>query len=214
MKAASSASAMRWPGGGKACAKSPPAASNGAASARTASRSSDFSMTSASRSMNSSSAACSLACTRPRWRSGSDSVGSRMIAPTTGRPIASIASAASRRCRSLATRLSTTPAIVDAGIVGRRSPWRWPPPSATGRRRRAPAAPAGGRAARDRPPRPSGPVARNAVEQAHGALDDHQVGAVGGFRRQGAASSDGCIAQLSRLTPGRPVAAAWKPGSM
>ena len=110
--------------------------------------------------MNASSAACSLACTSPRWRSGSDSVGSRMIAPTTGMPIASIASAASRRCRSLATRLSTTPAIRTAGIVGGKA-------LGDGRRRLRLAGDVEHQqhrqavaAARGRPPRRSGPGCR------------------------------------------------------
>ena len=58
---------------------------------------------------------CSPACTSPRCRSGSVSVGSRITAPTTGMPSASIASPASRLCRSLPSRLSTTPAILTAG---------------------------------------------------------------------------------------------------
>ena len=63
----------------------------------------------------------------------------------------------------LAVPLAAEPVEHDAGdahrrVVGRQSPWRRPPPSATGRKRRAPAAPAGRRAARGRRPRRSGPA--------------------------------------------------------
>ncbi|OWK21574.1 hypothetical protein AJ88_17465 [Mesorhizobium amorphae CCBAU 01583] len=57
----------------------------------------------------------SPAWTRPRWRSGRLSVGSRRMAPTTGRPSASIASPQRRRWRSLPRRLSTTPAMRTSG---------------------------------------------------------------------------------------------------
>ena len=47
--------------------------------------------------------------TSPRWRSGTLSSGSRRRTPSTGTPVAAIASRSSSSCQSDATRLSTTP---------------------------------------------------------------------------------------------------------
>ena len=121
--------------------------------------------------------ACSPACTRPRWRSGSASAASRGIAPSTGMPRAAMASATSRRCRSLPTRFSTTPPIRTSRIVRGEAAHQRRRRLRLARRRRSPAAPAGkNRAARsaEAPVRRGAPA--NAVEQAHRAFDHQQIG--------------------------------------
>ncbi len=73
---------------------------------------------SAARSMTDSRIACSRAVMRPRCRDGSGSGERRGSAPRTGGPpTAANASRTTRSCLSVATRLSTTPAIVSDGSM-------------------------------------------------------------------------------------------------
>ena len=151
---------MRLPGGGSAVAH--PFAAPGVSVALVATTSSRLmycSATAARRSIHLAKSGCSFACTSPRWRSGNERFASRGIAPITGTPSAAIASLTSRRCRSLPTRLSTTPAIRTAGswIVRPRTSAAavcdWPETSrtsSTGNRKRAARSAAA-------PVRPAGP---------------------------------------------------------
>ena len=90
----------------------------------------------------------------------------------------------------------------DAGIVAGKAlataaaVCDWPETSSTSRTGRR------SRRARSAAAPDAAGLARNAVEQAHGALDDHQVGAAGRFGGERVEQGGG-IAQLSRLKPGR-----------
>ena len=145
------------------------------------------------------------ACTRPRWRSGSASAASRGMAPSTGMSRAAIASATSRTCRSLPTRFSTTPPIRTSGS------WEAKPrttaaadcdcpatsmTSSTGRPSRA------ARSA-DAPVLSGG--GGDAVEQAHGALDDEEVGMRGvpGHQRIDQRRRHGPAVEIEARPPGR-----------
>ena len=161
-------------------------------------------ITSASRSMKASSAACSRACTSPRWRSGSAMSGLRCTAPTTGSPSASTASRTSRSCRGLATWFRTTPGDPHRRVVGgeaagdRRRGLRLAgdvedqqhrhavAPRQVGRRAAAPGA---GRRCRRRGPWRSRSTSTSAPAACSPASRS---------------SRPGGIAQLSRLTPGAP----------
>ncbi len=144
---------------------------------------------SASRSRCAIRSACSPACTSPRWRSGNVSVGSRRIAPTTGRPIASIGVAG-----QFSVPLAAQPVQHHAGdpygrIVGRK-------PLGHRRRRLRLAGHVEHQQHRQAvEPREIGGRAgapglrRDAVEQAHGAFDHDDFGVRCRFRGQRAEQS-------------------------
>ncbi len=172
------------------------------------------SATAASACKKSGRVPCSIACTRPRCRSGRTSAGSRGRLPSTGRPIASIASVTAWRCRSLPTLFSTAPAMRMAGscdheaardgggtlrLAGhvQHQQHRQAQPCCKVRRR------AGAARRRGDP-----------VEQPHRRFHHQQRRPVGGPSAASAPRSGGGMAQLSRLTTGAPVATAWKAGSM
>ena len=93
--AASRASAMRCPGGGGDQRAPAPGERKSGRRPRKHAAAIDVRRDAfGDRSRRASSASVSPAWTRPRWRSGSASSSMRGSAPTTGMPIASIASAA------------------------------------------------------------------------------------------------------------------------
>ena len=115
VKAASSASAMRWPGGGSKSSTAPAPASSGRA-ARENRIEVERGLDDVGEPLDESlERRCSRACTRPRWRSGNAMSGSRRMAPSTAMSRATMPSRACASCRSLATWLSTTPAICTCG---------------------------------------------------------------------------------------------------
>ena len=139
--------------------------------------------------------------------------GLRCTAPTTGSPSAATASRASRSCRSLATWFSTTPAIRTPGscVANPRAiaatVCDCPETSSTSstgtpqRRARSAAA-------------PLRPASAGMPSKSPMALSITTTSAPAACPAASRSMSPGAIAQLSRFTPGAPVAAAWNPGSM
>ena len=132
-------------------------------------------------------------------------------APSTGTPSASIASVTAP-WRSLATRLRMTPPRCTAGSCEAKprtsaavsiGPRETSTTSSTGKPKRA----------ANRRWRRAGRARRSAIEQAHDAFDQKNVGVPGGFPTSASSSAAG-IAQVSRLTQDAPVTAAWNAGSM
>ena len=101
------------------------------------------------------------------------------IAPKTRMPVSSKPARARRSCLGLPTQFKITPAISTPGRSPR-SRAQPPPPSATGRKCRAPGQRAGRRVPRYRhslhPPLPGG---SDAVEQPHERFDNNEVRALG-----------------------------------
>ena len=184
-------------------AKPPAAGASGAASARMASRSSDRSTMSASRSrcaievgMLAGLHQAEMALRQAERRVAQDGADHRQaerldrVAATAARGARCPAgSARRRRCARPDRRWQ--------------SPWRRPRRSATGRRRRAPAAPAGRRAGRDRRPSRCGPAPRECRRTGPWRFRRPRSRHRRLRRAASASSSAGGIAQLSRLTPGR-----------
>ena len=148
--------------------------------------------------------ACSAACTRPRWRSGSASEASRGMAPSTGMSRAAIASATSRTMPLAADAVQHHPADPHVTLVGGEAAHH-------GRRRlRLPgdvddqqhrqAEPRGEVGRRAGPERRRG----DAVEQAHGALDDEEVGMRGvlGHQRIDQRRRHGPAVEIEARPPG------------
>ena len=205
---------MRWPGGGKAVARtSPRPRRSGAALAISASRSRWRSAIAARRSISAARSACSPACTRPRWRSGKASAASRGTAPNTGMPSAAMASATSARCFSLAARLRMTPAMCTAGSC-EANPLTTAAADCACRAISSTSTTGSAKcAARSAvaPRRPGVPLAPSNRPITPSMMKISESSAA---RAANASSSAGGMAQLSRLTLGAPTAAAWNAGSM
>ena len=204
---------MRWPGGGTGLGCTVAGNASGRALAIRPSTSRWRSAEAASRSKCNSKSACSIAWTKPRWRSGSARFESRGSAPSTGMPTSAIASVTSRRCRSEPTRLRTTLPMRTIGSCALQprttaaADWDCPETSSTrstGRPKRAarsavvPQRPGEAEMPSNNPIAPS-TINRSALLAASAAS---------------ASSSGGGMAQLSRLKLFFRVAAAWKAQSM
>ncbi len=135
-------------------------------------------------SSRASSSAVSLACTRPRWRSGSTISACFGKAPITFIPAASTPALASSRWRGLPILFSTTPAIFTRAS-NKAQPLATAPAdcacpeasstSSTGR-------PSAAATSAEAPVRPVG--AGHAVEQAHRAFRQQEIGALRRLPRQ------------------------------
>ena len=199
---------MRWPGGGSATAVAATAPDlTGVAHALMASRSRCRSARSASRSRRRGKSSCSAAWTRPRCRSGRRMVSSRGSAPMTGTPSCAIASATSRRWRSLPTRLSTTPAIRTSGSCEQKPRTTAAADCACADTSSTSSTGNPNRAARSAaaPVRPRGPGTPSNNPMTPSMTSSSQCRAVSASSQS---RSDAGIAQVSRLNPRAPVAAA------
>ena len=214
--AASRASAIRCPGGRSAAgARAGEAQSSSPASARTRPQSTCASMKSAIASSRASSASVSPACTRPRWRSGSAILSLRGRTPTTGTPVASIASDDEPAMALAADAIDDDAGDAEPCVVicraapddGRRR-LRLPRDIEDEQHRHAQRGGDVGRGAA------AAGLRRNAVEEAHRGFAQRELACSRRARGERGQKLGRHGPGLSRLTPSRPDAAAWKAGSI